>query len=69
METFDARLAQVILITKTGFDTKAVCLNKKNNPNITKHLLIKKELKKQQVINSSYFQDKNPFEEDESQNY
>ena len=69
METFDARVAQVIFITKTDFDTKTACLNKKINPNITHHLLIKNELKKQQVINLSYFQDKNPFEEDGTQNY
>ena len=69
MDTFDARLTEAILITKTNFDTKTVCLNKKIYPNITKHLPIEKELKNWQVINSSYFQDKNHFEADGTQNY
>ena len=49
------RLAQADLVTKIGFVTKLIRLNKKINSNKTKHVLVKNELKKLQTFDSSYF--------------
>ena len=38
-DVFNARLAQVILITKTNFDAKLSSLNRKITSNKSKHLL------------------------------
>ena len=45
-ENFNARLAQVNLVTKTDFDAKLQNLNRKVTLNKTKHLLVENELKK-----------------------
>ena len=44
-------------------------LNKKVNPNKTNHLLVENELKKLQAFDSSYYQSKNNFEEDGTEDY
>ena len=56
-------------MTKTDFVTKLISLNRKNNSNKTKHVLVENELKKIQTFDSSYFRDKNNFENDGTQNY
>ena len=48
-------LAQADLVTKIGFVTKLIRLNKKINSNKTKHVLVKNELKKLRTFDSSYF--------------
>ena len=60
-DVFNARLVQANLVTKTYFDAKLPSLNRKITSNKTRHLLIKNEL--------SYFQGKNYFNEDCTQNY
>ena len=57
------------MVTKTNFDTKLISLNKKNNSNKTKKLLVENELKKLQTFDSGYFRGKSHFEEDGAQNY
>ena len=57
------------LVTKTYFDAKMTGFNKKITSNKSKHLLVENELKKLQTFDSSYFKDKNYFEEDGNQNY
>ena len=52
---FNARLAQVDLITKTDFDTKLSSLNRKITKNKTDHLIVKKELNKLKDSDTSYF--------------
>ena len=44
-------------------------LNKKINSNKTKHVLVENKLEKLKTFDSSYFRDKNHFEEDGVQNY
>ena len=68
-DVFNARLAQVNLITKTDFDAKLSSLNRKIAANKTKKLLIENELNKLKTFDSSYFIDKSHFEEDGTQNY
>ena len=60
-DVFNARITQANLITKTDFDAKLFSLNKKITSSKTRHLLINNEL--------SYFQGKNYFDEDGTQNY
>ena len=66
---FNARLAQVNLITKTDFDAKLSSLNRKITSNKAKHLLIENELNKLKVLDLSYFHRKSNFGEDGAQNY
>ena len=66
-EAFDTTLKQTDLLTKTDFDTKLVNLNQNINSNKAKHLLVKKELKKLQTADSSYFIDKSDFKQDGAQ--
>ena len=66
---FTARLTQADLVTKTDFDAKLLNLNKKINSNETKHLLAENKFKKLQAFDSSYFRDKNHFDDDGTQNY
>ena len=67
---FTVRLAQANLVRKTDFDTKLKILNKKNNSNRAKHLLVENELKKKlQTFDSRYFRSKNHFEEHGTKNY
>ena len=68
-EIFAARLAQANLVTKTDFDTTLISLNKKNNSNKTKHILIVNESKNYKHFDSSYFRCKHYFENDGTQNY
>ena len=63
---FNARLAQVNVITKTKTKTG---LNKKISSNKTKHLLVGNKLKKLEKFDAAYFKSKNYFEEDGTQNY
>ena len=46
-----------------------ISLNKKINSNNAKHVLVENELKKLQTFDLSYFQGKNDFKEDSTQNY
>ena len=59
----------ITLITKTDFDDKLRSLNQKINSNKTKHLLVEKELKKAQTLDSIYFREKSYFEGDGTQSY
>ena len=63
------RLAQANLITKTDFDSKLSNLNRKIAANKTKHFLVKNELNKLKIFESSYFIAKIYFDEDGTQNY
>ena len=63
-EKFTARLAQANLVIKKDFDAQLVIFDKKINLNKTIRLLVKKELKKLQAFDSSYFRSKSHFEED-----
>ena len=67
-DVFNARLAQVNVMTKTDFDAKLSALNKKITSNRTKHLLIENELTKLEKFDAAYFRGKNYFEEDGTQN-
>ena len=66
-DDFNARLAQVNLITKTNFDARLSSLNKKTTANKTKHLLVENELKKLKTFGLSYIRKRNYFEEDGAQ--
>ena len=66
---FNARLAQVNLITKIDFDAKLSGLNRIITSNKSIHLLVENKLKKLRKIDSSYFIGKSHFEEDGAQNY
>ena len=68
-DTFNARIAQANLITKTDFDTKLSSLNRKITNNKSKHLLVENELNKLKTFDSSYFHVKKFFDEDVNQNY
>ena len=68
-DIFNARIAQANLITKTDFDAKLLGLNRKITKNKTDHLLVQDELNKLKSFDSSYFIDKNYFENDGTQNY
>ena len=63
-DVFNARLTQVILITKTNFDAKLSSLNRKITSNKSKHLFVENELEKLKI-----FIGKSHFEEDGTQNY
>ena len=69
LEVSEGRLAWSNLVTKTDFDTKLISLNRKNNSNKTKHVLVENELKKLQTFDSIYFRSKSHFEENATQNY
>ena len=68
-DVFNARLAQVNLITKTDFDSKLSSLNRKITKNKTDNLLVQNELNKSKTFDSSYFIGKSHFEDDGTQNY
>ena len=65
-EVFDARLAQVNLVTKTDFEDKLETSIKKLAQTKKKHLLVENEFKKLQAF---YFKGKSRFKEDFTQNY
>ena len=66
---FNARLAQINLITKADFEAKLSSLNIKITANKTKNLVVENELKKLKNFGSSYFIGKSHFEEEGRQNY
>ena len=66
---FNARLAQVNVVTKTDFDAKLLSLNRIITANKSKHLLVESKLKKLKTFDSSYFRGKSHLEEDGAQNY
>ena len=72
VNTFNARIAQTNLITKTDFDAK-LSRQQNNNRKITKnksdHLLFKNVLNKLKNFDFGYFIGKSHFEEDGVQNY
>ena len=68
-DVFNARLAQVNLITKTDFDAKLSSFIRKITSNKTKHLLVENELNKLKTFNSSYSIGESYFEENGTQNY
>ena len=67
-DVFNARLAQVNLITKTDFVAKLLSLNRKITAHKTKDLLVENELNKLKSFGSSYFIGKSHFEGDVTQN-
>ena len=68
-DVFNARLAQVNLVTKTNFDNCVSSLESKIAANKTKNESIENELKKLKTFHSSYFIGKSHFEENATQNY
>ena len=68
-KSFNARLAQARLVTKTDFDVRLQSLNKKINSNKTKHLLVENELEKLEKFDAAYFTGKSYFDGDGTQNY
>ena len=52
---FNARLAQVDLVTKTDFDATLSSLNRKIAANKSKNLLVQNEMNKLKTFDSSYF--------------
>ena len=67
--SFNVRLEQADLVTKTDFDVRLQNINKKINSNKTKHLLIESEFKKLEKIDATYFRGKNYFDDEGTQNY
>ena len=68
-DVFNARLAQVNLITKTDFNAKLLSLNRKITQNKSKHLLVENVLNTLKSFDSRYFIGKSHFGEDGTQNY
>ena len=68
-DVFNARIAQVSLVTKRDLDTKLSNLNRKTTSNKTDNLLVQNEWNKLKTFDWSYFIGKNYFEEDDTQNY
>ena len=68
-DVFNARLAQVDLITITDFNAKLLNLNRKITSIKTKHSRGENELKKLKTFDLSYFIGKSHFEEDGTQSY
>ena len=56
-------------MTKTDFDAKFSSLNRKITKNKIDHLIVKIELNKLKTFDSSYYNGKSYFEEDEKPNY
>ena len=56
-------------MTETDFDAKLSSLNRKITKNKTDHLIVKNELNKLKTFDSSYYNGKSYFEEDEKPNY
>ena len=59
---FNARLAKVNLVTKTGFDAKLKKISDRVTSNKSKYLLVENELKKLEKFDSSHFWGRNYFE-------
>ena len=68
-DVFNAKLAQINLVTKTYFNNRMTSINRKTVLNKTKNLVIEKELKKLKAFDLSYFRGKNHFDEDSTQNW
>ena len=60
---FNPRITQANLITKTDFDAKISSLNRKITKNKADHLIVKNELNNLKTFDTSYYNDKNYFEE------
>ena len=56
-------------MTKTDFGAKLSRLNRRITKNKTDHLIVKNELNKLKTFDSSYYNGKSYFEEDEKPNY
>ena len=67
-ENFAAGLAKAYLITKTDFDNNLIDLNRKIVSNKTKNVVIENELNELKAFDSSYFEGKGHFEDDDTQN-
>ena len=67
-DAFNARIAQVNLITKTDFDARLSGLNRKITKNKSDHVLVNNELNKLKTFDFAYFIGKSHFEEDGVQN-
>ena len=65
---FNTKVAQANLVTKTDFDAKLSILNRNITENKTDHLIVKNELNKLKIFDSSYYNGKSYFEEDEKTN-
>ena len=63
------KLAQANLVRKTDFDNKLADLNRKIVSNKTRDIAIRKELKKLNTYDLSYFRGKSYFDEDGTQNW
>ena len=57
------------MTTKTDFDSKLSSLNRKSTKNKTDHLIVKNELNKLKIFDSSYYNGKSYFEESGKPNY
>ena len=57
------------MVTKTDFDAKMSNLNRKITKNKTDPLIVKNELNMLKTFDSSYYNGKSYFEEDEKPNY
>ena len=68
-DAFNARLAQVNLITKTDFDATLSYLHRNITQNKSRHLLVENELNKSKTFDSGYFIGKSHFGEYGTQNY
>ena len=62
VDVFNARITQANLVTKTDFDAKLLGLNRKITKNQTGHLIVKNELNKFKIFDSSYYNGKSYFE-------
>ena len=56
-------------MTKTDFGAKLSRLNRRITKNKTDHLIVENELNKLKTFDSSYYNGKSYFEEDEKPNY
>ena len=65
---FNTKVAQANLVIKTDFDAKLSSLNRNITKNKTDHLIVKNELNKLKIFDSSYYNGKSYFEEDEKTN-
>ena len=66
---FNAKLAQVNLVTKTDFDSKLLSFNRKIISSKTKHKQVENILNKIKIFDLSYFIGKSHFEKDGVQKY
>ena len=65
VDVFNARIKQANLVAKTDFDAKLSSFNWKITKNKTDQLLVQNEFKKLKKFDSSYFNGKSYFEEED----